>query len=250
MRRPQRIVITGASSGIGAALALAYARPGASLVLSGRDAGRIEAVAARCRERGAAADAAAVDVADRAAMEAWIARVHAVAPLDLVIANAGVDGTGFAPEERLRAIFRINVDGVVNTIEPALAAMRPRGRGQIAIVASLAGFVGMPGAPAYGASKAAVRTLGEALRARHAPEGIEFSVICPGFVRTPMTAGNRFPMPFLWDAERAAARIVRGLERNRSRIAFPWPMYASVRLLQALPQPLLQLIMARAPRKA
>jgi len=249
MRRPRRIAITGASSGIGAALALAYARPGARLALSGRDGARLDAVAARCRECGAEAEAAVLDVADRAAMEAWIARSDAAGPLDLAIANAGVDGAAFAPEARLRGVFRVNVDGVVNTVEPALAAMLARGRGQIAIMASLAGFVGMPGAPAYGASKAAVRTLGEALRARHAPEGVEVSVICPGFVRTPMTAGNRFPMPFLWDAERAAARIVRGLERNEGRIAFPWPMYAAVRLLQALPEPLLQHIMARAPRK-
>jgi short-subunit dehydrogenase len=127
--------------------------------------------------------------------------------------------------------------------------MGPRRRGQIAIMASLAGFVGMPGAPAYGASKAAVRVLGEALRGRHAAEGLEISVVCPGFVRTRMTFDNRFPMPFLWDADRAALRIVRGLARNQGRIAFPWPMYLGVRTLQLLPQRLLEGLMARIPRK-
>ena len=249
MRNPSRIVITGASSGIGEALALRYAGPGVSLALSGRDAPRLEAVAARCRERGASAECTTLDVADRAAMEAWLGRLDAAGPLDLVIANAGVDGAAFPAEERLRAIFRINVDGVIATVEPALALMIPRRRGQIAIMASLAGFVGMPGAPAYGASKAAVRVLGEALRGRHAADGIEVSVICPGFVRTRMTFDNRFPMPFLWEPERAARRIVRGLTRNRGRIAFPWPMYFGVRLLQLLPQPLLERLMARAPRK-
>ena len=249
MRNPRRIVITGASSGIGEALALAYARPGVSLALSGRDVGRLEAVAARCREGGASAEGAVLDVAERAAMAQWIAGLDAADPLDLVIANAGVDGTAFPPEERLRAIFRSNVEGVVNTIEPALALMVPRRRGQVAIMASLAGFVGMPGAPAYGASKAAVRVLGEALRGRHAAEGVEISVICPGFVRTRMTFGNRFPMPFLWDPDRAARRIVRGLARNQGRIAFPWPMYLGVRALQLLPQPLLERVLARVPRK-
>ena len=249
MRRPRRIVITGASSGIGEALALAYAGPGVSLALSGRDAGRLDAVAAWCRKVGAEVDAAVLDVADRAAMAEWLARLDATEPIDLVVANAGVDGTAFAPEERLRGVFRINVDGVINTVEPALAMMAPRGRGQIAVMASLAGFVGMPGAPAYGASKAAVRVLGEALRGRHAAEGVEISVICPGFVRTRMTFDNRFPMPFLWDADRAAKRIVRGLARNQGRIAFPWPMYFGVRALQFLPVPLLERIVARVPRK-
>lgn len=249
MREPRRIVITGASSGIGAALALAYARPGASLALSGRDRARLDAVAERCRAGGAAVEPATIDVTDRTAMAQWLEGLDRAAPLDLAIANAGVDGAAFAPEERLRGVFRVNFDGTVNTIEPALERMRARGRGQIAIMASLAGFVGMPGAPAYGASKAAARVLGEALRARHAPEGVEISVICPGFVRTAMTAGNRFPMPFLWDAERAAQRIVRGLARNEGRIAFPWPMYAGVLALQALPQFLQQRLLAKAPRK-
>jgi short-subunit dehydrogenase len=249
MRRPRRIVITGASSGIGEALALAYAAPGVGVALSGRDAERLEAVALRCRERGAAAEAAVVDVADRAAMADWLARLDAAGAIDLAIANAGVDGTAFAPEERLRGIFRINVDGAINTVEPALALMLPRRRGQIALMASLAGFVGMPGAAAYGASKAAVRVLGEGLRGRHAADGIEISVICPGFVRTRMTFDNRFPMPFLWEADRAAARIVRGLARNEGRIAFPWPMYLGVRALQLLPQALLQRALARVPRK-
>ena len=116
-----------------------------------------------------------------------------------------------------------------------LLGMRPRGRGQIAIMASLAAFRGFPGAPAYCASKAAVRVWGEALRGHLHADGIGVSVICPGYVKTPMTAVNDFPMPMLMSAERAARIIRRGLTRNKARIAFPWPMAAMVWLLAALP---------------
>jgi len=250
MREPRSILITGASSGIGEALARLYAGPGTTLALSGRDAARLEAVAAACRAAGAAVSAATVDATHRAGMAGWIAACDAARPLDLVVANAGVDGTAVAETERARFLVEVNVVGVLNTLEPAIEAMRPRRRGQLAIVSSLAGFRGMPGAPAYGASKAAVRSLGEGLRGRLARDGLEVAVVCPGFVTSRMTANNRFPMPFLMDAERAA-RIVRdGLAKGRGRIAFPWPMYAAVWLLNALPDGLAHRLTRRLPDKA
>jgi len=194
-----------------------------------------------------------LDVSDLSAVEGWIKDADAVQPLDLVIANAGISGGAAGQGESVdqaRAIFRTNVDGVLNTIHAAVEQMRGRGHGQLAIVSSLAAFRGYPGAPAYSGSKAAIRVYGEALRGAMAPDGIDVSVICPGYVRSRMTAANTFPMPLLMDADRAARIIRRGLAKNRARIAFPWPVYAVAWLLGVLPPWLIDPLMARLPRKA
>ena len=257
---PRSILVTGASSGIGRALAEAYATAGVRLALGGRDADRLEAVARVCREQGAEAGTAAIDVGDGEAMAAWVGEADRLAPLDLVVANAGVStGTldsggggiresGFSAE-RTRGVFRTNVTGVFNTVLPALPAMRRRRRGQIAIVSSIAGYRGLPTAPAYAASKAAVKSWGEGLRPLLAADGIGVSVICPGFVESRLTAGNPFPMPLLMDAPRAARIIQRGLARNRARIAFPWPMALGAWLGASLPPTLVDGILRRLPRK-
>jgi short-subunit dehydrogenase len=252
MRDPRSILITGASSGIGKALAIAYAGPSVTLFLSGRNGSRLELAAGACRDRGATAHAHTLDVADAAAVLAWVEACDAQAPLDLVIANAGISaGTGRGGEsnQQARDIFAINVDGVLNTVLPALARMQGRGRGQVAIMSSLAAFRGFPGAPAYCASKAAVRVWGEALRGEVQRQGVEVCVICPGFVKSRMTAGNPFPMPLIMSAERAAGIICRGLARNRARIAFPWLLYAVVRFFAALPAVVTDPILSRFPKK-
>ncbi len=249
---PRSILITGASSGIGAALARRYAGTGRTLFLGGRDEERLGAVAADCRKAGATAETASVEASDPAASARWIEAADDSAPLDLVIANAGISaGTGGAgeDEDQTRRIFAVNIEGVANTVLPALGRMLPRGRGQIAIMSSLAGLRGFPGAPAYAASKAAVRVWGESLRAHHAPDGIRVSVICPGFIATPMTAPNRFRMPLLMDAERAAGIIQRGLVRDCGRIAFPGPLYALLLLFTALPGSIVDPVLRRLPRK-
>ncbi|MBI2236207.1 MAG: SDR family NAD(P)-dependent oxidoreductase [Magnetospirillum sp.] len=246
------VLITGASSGIGAALARAYARPGVTLFLGGRHAGRLRAVAAVCRDKGAEVEVAEVDVTDHAAMAAWIVAADHKRPLELVVANAGISagaGRGEVGEAQTRAIFATNFDGVVNTVLPAVAAMRPRRFGQIAIVSSVAGFRGIAPAPAYGASKAAVRVWGEGLRGELRQEGISVSVVCPGFVETPMTDVNPFPMPFLMDADRAAAIIVKGLARKKGRIAFPLPVFFVAWLLSVLPDRLADWIGRKLPGK-
>ena len=236
------VLITGASSGLGRALALACARPGAVLHLSGRDPARLDAVAAEARARGAEAHPRVVDVADADAMAAWIG---GAGRLDLVVANAGLSagpGTGGVERpDQVRRIFAVNLGGVLNTALPALAAMRaqPAGldgvRGRIAAVASFAAFAPAPGAPSYCASKAAVDAWMVATAATARPLGVLMTSACPGYVRTAMTAGNRFPMPGLMEADRAAAIILRGVAAGRRRVAFPGWMAALARLTGALP---------------
>jgi short-subunit dehydrogenase len=235
---PRSLLVTGASSGIGEALARRYAAPGTALALAGRDGDRLAAVAASCRAKGAAVESAILDVTDRDGMRTWIERLDDRTPLDLVVANAGISaGMGRASEDEAaaRRVMAVNVDGVLNTVYPLLPRFRARRRGQIALVSSLAAFRGLPSAPSYSASKAAVKALGEAWRLQLAPDGVRVSVICPGFVVTRMTAKNKFPMPFLMSAERAADIIARGLARDRGRIAFPGPTAAASWLMGALP---------------
>ena len=269
---PRSILITGASSGIGAALAAAYAAPGASLHLGGRDRGRLGQMVERCRMQGAMAAGETVDVTDAPGMARWIAESDRRHRLDLVIANAGISAggeAGVATEAHLNAedmsavtrrVFATNIDGVANTVLPALELMRARAepadgryrrgwRGQIAIVSSLAGMRGFPGAPAYSASKAAERAWGEALAARLGDDGISMSVVLPGFVDTPMTERNPFPMPMLMTADEAARTIRRRLRRHSARIAFPFPLYLLAWFVAALPPLLIDPILAALPDK-
>ena len=214
----RHILITGASSGLGAALAISMAAPGIRLSLTGRDNNRLSGIAATCSTLGAQTVTSVFDVTDADAAKSCVDTADDAFPLDLVIANAGISaGTGRGGETAIqaRAIFAVNVNGVANTILPTISKMRPRGHGQIAIMSSLAGFIGFPGAPAYCASKAAVRVWGESLRGELAGTDIGVSVICPGFVRTPMTDRNPFPMPFLIEPEKAARIIVSGLAQNQ-----------------------------------
>ena len=166
----QTILITGASSGIGEALALAYAGAGTTLGLLGRNAERLESVAARCRERGATVRTAAIDVRARAELKAWIEAFDREHPVDLLVANAGVmagtpPGGDIERADTAAALIETNVGGVLNTVQPLLPPMMARGRGQIAIVGSLAGFIPLPDAPSYSASKSAVLSYGLSLRA-------------------------------------------------------------------------------------
>lgn len=254
MNGPKTILITGASSGIGAALAQEYAGPGVVLHLGGRSLERLESVATQCRAAGAEVRPAAVDVVDAEAVRAWVLAADDASPLDLVVANAGISaGTsgvaGGEPEDQVRAVFRTNIDGVLNTVLPALQRMTGRRRGQVALVASLAGYRGMPGAPSYCGSKAAIKVFGEGLRGSLHASGVRVSVVCPGYIRTPMTAANPFPMPFLMSAEEAARRMLAGIAKGRVRVAYPLPLYLAARLAGGLPPSWRNALFTRLPAK-
>lgn len=254
IRHPHgHILITGASSGIGAALAAVYARNGCRLSLTGRDAERLTVIADTCRAQGAEVKTAVLDVRDSAAMALQLAAWDDESPIDIVIANAGISGGSGAAvagsADSFRDIFSINIDGTLNTILPLIDRMSARRAGRIALMSSMAGWRGMPNAPAYSTSKVAVRALGEALRPLLRPAGVSVSVIFPGFVKTPLTDKNRFEMPFLMTAADAALYIKNGIDKGRARIAFPWPMYLLSRLVSALPLWLGDIILMRAPKK-
>ncbi len=248
MKEPRSILITGASSGIGEALAVEYARAGICLALSGRNAQRLHDVATRCRDLGARVHSRSVDVVERQAMEDWIAHADEADPLDLVIANAGISGG--ETQEHARAIFAVNLDGVLNTIWPAIERMRSRGHGQIAITSSIAALVPLPSAPAYSASKAAVKAYAEALHGWLKPYGVCVTAICPGFVESRLTAKNNFPMPFFMDAPKAARIIRKGLTKRPVNLIFPKRLAFVVSMIGLLPSRLRVWILARAPQKS
>lgn len=250
-----QVAVTGASSGLGRALALACARPGATLHLAARDAARLAETAAACRARGAGVRETLLDVRDGAACAAWIDGMPAIG---LLIANAGISGgTGGVaePAGQVRAIFETNVTGVLNTALPAMERMagQPPGadgvRGRVAVIASVAAFFAAPGAAAYCASKSAVQRWAEATDATERHRGIRLHAVCPGYIRTPMTAVNRFPMPLMLEPEEAARRTLAGIAAGRTRIAYPWPTYAMAQLAGALPLRLQALLASRVPSK-
>ena len=237
---PRCILITGATGGIGSALAQVYAAPGATLILHGRDPGRLAQVAQAARQRGARVLTHVCDLRDLAALRAWLSEVSAAEPLDLFIANAGIN-THIGPDrggerwEDTEALLDINIKGTIAGVDAVLPAMRRRGAGQIALMSSLAAYHGLAGTPSYCASKAALKTYGEALRGWLRPEGIRVNVVMPGHVAPEMSGGLPGPKPFQWPAERAARVIRRRLAADQPRISFPIPFSWGAWWLSVLP---------------
>jgi len=248
---PRCVFITGASSGLGAALARHYAREGATLGLVARRADALRAVA---EGLATPTELYPADVSDRGALAAAAADFVARRGVpDIVVANAGVSvGTLGAEEEDLPVLERVlavNAVGLAATLAPFVAPMRRRGSGILAGVASVAGFRGLGGAGAYSASKAAAITWLESLRVELRGSGVAVVTICPGFVDTPMTRVNRYAMPFLLPADDAARRIARAIDRRRSLAVVPWQMAIAGWGMRHLPNRLYDALAARRPRK-
>lgn len=249
-----KVFLTGASSGIGEALAKHYAGRGATLGLVAR---RIDRLRELKSSLAATAEIYECDVRDLAQLKAAAADFIARHGLpDVVIANAGVSyGTLTEYEEDVEAfreILEINVMGIVNTFHPFVAPMRERGSGTLAGIASVAGFRGLPGAAGYSASKAAAIRYLEALRLELHGTGVAVSTVCPGFIRTPLTAKNPYPMPFIIGVDDAAVRIARVIDARRSFAVIPWPMAIMGRILTLLPNFIFDRVLAgraRKPRK-
>jgi short-subunit dehydrogenase len=224
----QVAVITGASSGIGWALAKELSRRGAKVGLVARRRENLEKLAAEIAAANGTAAFATADVADREQTISAIRSLSAqLGPIDLLVANAGYGvPTQLEPMNvpEIEKTFKINVFGVIYSIEAALPDMLSRNRGHLVAVSSAAAYKGLPGESAYCASKAAVNVYMEGLRIQLRPRGIAVTAICPGFVTTEMTAGNKFDMPWLMDADRAAQLITWALSKKKSKYTFPWQM--------------------------
>ncbi len=247
-RDPRRVLITGASGGIGQALALHYASPQRILFLHGRDAAKLDALARLCQDRGANVQTLGCDLAQRGQLSAWQDKLTALGALDLVLVNAGVTSNigpqaAGEPWPDIERLLDVNLVGAMATVSGVLPAMRSRGRGQIALVSSLSAWYGLPLTPAYCASKAGLKAYGEALRGWLAAEGVAVNVVLPGFVATDMSASFPGPRPLLWAPERAARHIARGLACNRARISFPFPLDFGMWWLAVLPAGLSQRIL-------
>ncbi|MCK9284952.1 MAG: SDR family oxidoreductase [Rhodocyclaceae bacterium] len=250
-RQPLRVFISGASSGLGAALARYYAGQGAELGIAARRAGELQQVSAALQQP---AHIYPLDVTDAAALAVaagdFIARVGVP---DIVIANAGISvGTLTEEADDLAAfarVFAVNVQGMVNTFQPFAGAMRRRGCGRLAGIASVAGVRGLPGAGAYSASKAATIAYLESLRVELRGSGVQVVTVAPGYIETPMTAANPYPMPFLLPVDEAARRIARVIDRGDSYAVVPWQMGVAAKLLRLLPNAVYDRLAARAGRK-
>jgi NAD(P)-dependent dehydrogenase (short-subunit alcohol dehydrogenase family) len=246
--------VTGASSGIGRGVALELARRGYVVAASARRAEELQSLAREAEGLAGRIEPAPVDVTDREAMAKAVADIEARSPITLAFLNAGGsfdDAPGDFGGDGFRKTFELNVFGVVNGLNPLMNTMKARGRGQIAINGSVAGYGGLPGVGAYGPSKAAIISLAVGAKFAADPSGVTVQIVNPGFVRTPLTAGNTFPMPGIIDCDDASRRICDGFERSGFEIAFPRRLAWLLKALNRLPYSLYFLLLGRgAPKRA
>jgi short-subunit dehydrogenase len=231
--------ITGASTGIGRAVALIYARRGQPVAASARGADQLADLVAEAGSAGHLIHPFPLDVTDRAATAEVVARIEAAhGPITLAILNAGTHQP--SPAATFDAaiydrLFQVNVFGVVNGMAAVLPRLVERRAGHLAIVSSVAGYGGLPSASAYGATKAALINLAEAIKPELERHSVDVSVVNPGFVKTPLTDLNDFPMPFLMPVDKAAAAMVRGLDQRRFEVTFPRRFTTILKFLRLLP---------------
>ena len=238
---PQNIIISGASSGIGQALALEYASSGITLGLIGRNSERLKHASKLCKEKGATVVSLSHDIKEHSVIESWVKDFNSKHPVDLVVSNAGISGgTGRDGQietlDDIKEIYDVNVMAAIFFGQCLYEDMKQRGHGQIAFTGSIAGFRGWAGAPAYTSSKSAIHTYAESLRMLGSKHNIKVNIIAPGFVESRMTDQNEFPMPFKLTSTQAAKIIKRGLEKNKRYIIFPFRMHILSLFSRCLPE--------------
>lgn len=245
------VFLTGASSGIGEALALAMAEKGASLGLVARRADLLEDLAERCIARGGNAIALAADVTDPDAVANASARARAeFGKIDIMIANAGIGGnneeTRSYQPDAVKKVIDINLLGSVNAVHAVLPDMIERGDGQLVAISSLAGFRGLPKSAAYSASKAGMTAFFESVRLDVQDDGVSVTIIQPGFIKTPLTSGRSNKMPFLMELEDSIPHFISAIEKKKKFTAFPWQLAAIVRAGKFMPAWMYDRIAGRA----
>ncbi|MBT4921646.1 MAG: SDR family NAD(P)-dependent oxidoreductase [Rickettsiales bacterium] len=251
MKNPSNIIITGASSGIGKALAIKYSQNCHNLLIVGRNEDRLNLARNLCNLK-CNVQISATDVTNFQKIKNTIYQFDKQYPIDLIIANAGISaGSGNAGEniDQLKKIYDTNIYGVINCIYPAIEKMTKRQSGQIAIMSSMSAFTPIPTAPAYSSSKQCVSFIGHALRHSLVKHNIKLSVIYPGFVETPMTDKNKFIMPFIMKPEIAVDKIITGLQKNKAKIIFPKIFYLMTLALNIMPDKIQRYMFNKAPAK-
>ncbi len=238
--KDRTVFLTGASSGIGEGIALALAKKGAVLGLLARREELLADLAARCESAGGKARVFACDVVDSKAVHAAAAKFRdEFDHIDIMIANAGIGGNNEAVRtydpDAVRKLVDVNLMGAVNAIHAVVPDMLRRGSGQLVGVSSLAGFRGLPKSAAYSASKAAMTTFFESVRLDVAHRGLDVTIIQPGFIKTPLTAGRHANMPFLMELDDAIPHFIRAIEKKKKFAAFPWQLATIVRLGKIIP---------------
>jgi len=240
MSNKRNILITGASSGIGSAMAIRLATPNIRLILLARNSKRLEAVAAQCSQLQAEVIIHTADVSVTSEIQNLIENIDTEFPIDLIICNAGVTNSVGKKGEaetwnEITQVVDTNLYGVLACLNPLISKMQKRKQGQIAIISSLTAFYGMPVTPIYSASKSALKGYGEGLRGWLKHDGIKVNMVYPGFVKSELSDQLNTDKPFMISTAKAADIIVRGLEKNRPSISFPFPLNYGIRILNILP---------------
>lgn len=234
------VFLTGASSGIGEALAIALAKKGATLGLLARREELLADLAVRCEAGGGKARVFPCDVVDSDAVQVAADKFRGeFGHIDIMIANAGIGGNdaetrAYEPAS-VKKLIDINLLGAVNSVHAVIPQMIEHGSGHLVAISSLAGYRGLPKSAAYSASKAGMTAFFESVRLDNAKQGIAVTIIHPGFIRTPLTAGRANTMPFIMDLDAAIPHFIRAIERKKRFAAFPWPLATAVRVAKILP---------------
>ncbi|NOT47995.1 MAG: SDR family NAD(P)-dependent oxidoreductase [Acidobacteria bacterium] len=245
------VFLTGASSGIGEGIALAIAARGARLGLLARRADMLDDLKQRCIDAGGEAIALPADVTDpKAIADAADKLRNTFGPIDVMIANAGIGGNNAETRDlvpdAVRKVIEINLLGAANAVHAVLPQMLERGEGQLVAISSLAGFRGLPKSAAYSASKAGMNAFFESVRLDTAHRGVDVTIIQPGFIKTPLTAGRESKMPFLMELNDAVPHFLNAIERKKKFAAFPWQLATIVRLGKIMPTWLYDRVAGRA----